>query len=55
MYNGIGKINVFEENGNIILSPVKNETNVDELFGKYRKLSSEDFIKQKAIEKELEN
>ena len=49
------KIKVFEENGNIILSPVKNETIVNELFGKYSKLSSKDFIKQKAIEKELEN
>ena len=49
------KIRIFEENGNIILSPLKIKPNVDELFGKYNKLSSEDFIKQKVIEKELEN
>ena len=49
------RIKIFEENGNIVLSPVKNTTNIKELFGKYKKLSSEDFIKQKAIEKELES
>ena len=49
------KIKIFEENGNIVLSPITNKASVDELFGKYNKLSSEDFIKQKAIEKELEN
>ena len=49
------KIKVSEKNGNIVLSPVENKTNVDKLFGKYNKLSSKDFIKQKAIEKELED
>jgi len=51
------KIRIFEENGNIVLSPVKNKPNVDELFGMFNdgKLSSNDFIKQKAIEKEMEN
>jgi hypothetical protein len=49
------KIRIFEENGNIILSPIKNKPNINELFGKYNKLSSEAFIKLKVIEKELEN
>jgi hypothetical protein len=51
------KIKVFEENGNIILSPIKRKPNVNDLFGMFNdgKLSSEDFIKQKAIEKEMEN
>ena len=49
------KIKIFEENGNIVLSPINNKNNVNELFGKYSKLSSEDFINQKAIETELEN
>ncbi|GHV44881.1 hypothetical protein AGMMS49546_29560 [Spirochaetia bacterium] len=51
------KIKIFEENGNIVLSPLKNKPNVDELVGMFSdgKLSSEDFIKQKAIEKEMEN
>jgi len=51
------KIRVFEENGNIVLSPVNNKPNINELFGMFNdgKLSSKEFIKQKAIEKELEN
>ena len=51
------KIRVFEENGNIILSPLKTKPDVNELFGMFcdGKLSSEDFIKEKAIEKEMEN
>ena len=51
------KIRIFEENGNIVLSPVKNKLNANELFGMFNdgKLSSFDFIKQKAIEKEMEN
>ena len=51
------KIRIFEENGNIVLSPLKIKPNVNELFGMFSdgKLSSEDFIKDKAIEKELEN
>ena len=51
------KIRVFEENGNIILSPLKNKPNVNELFGMFKdgRLSSADFIKQKALEKEKEN
>jgi hypothetical protein len=51
------KIRIFRENGNIMLSPVKNKPNISELRGMFRdgKLSSEAFIKQKATEKEMEN
>jgi virulence-associated protein VagC len=51
------KIKIFEENGNIILAPVKRKPDVNDLFGMFNdgKLSSEDFIKQKAVEKEMEN
>jgi hypothetical protein len=45
------KIRIFEENGNVVLSPVKNKPNVSELRGMFNdgKLSSDAFIKQKAI------
>jgi hypothetical protein len=51
------KIRMFEENGNIVLSPLKTNTDVNELFGMFNdgKLSSEDFIREKAIEKEMDN
>jgi hypothetical protein len=51
------KIRIIEEDGKIILSPLKNAPNVNELFGMFNdgKLSSEDFIKDKIIEKEMEN
>ena len=51
------KIQIFEENGNIVLSPLKNNLNANELFGMFNdgKLSSNDFIKQKTIEREMEN
>ncbi|MDR1316513.1 MAG: hypothetical protein LBK13_06525 [Spirochaetales bacterium] len=51
------KIKIFEENGNIILAPVEKKPDVNDLFGMFNdgKLSSEDFIKQKTVEKELEN
>jgi hypothetical protein len=51
------KIKIFEENGNIILAPVKRKPDVNDLFGMFNdgKLSSEDFIKQKAVEKAMEN
>ena len=47
----------FEENGNIVLSPVRNKLNANELFGMFNdgKLSSHDFINQKIIEAEKEN
>ena len=51
------KIRIFEENGNIILSPLKNRPDINELFGMFSdgRLSSDDFLKQKAIEREMEN
>ncbi|MDR1291374.1 MAG: hypothetical protein LBK06_09235 [Planctomycetaceae bacterium] len=51
------KIKIFEEDGNIILVPVERKPDVNDLFGMFNdgKLSSEDFIKQKTIEKELES
>jgi len=52
------KIRMFKENGNVVLSPVKkNKPNANELFGFFNdgKLSSRDFIKQKTIEKAMEN
>ena len=51
------KIRIFKENGNIILTPVNNKPNISELRGMFNdgKLSSDAFIKQKIIEKEMEN
>jgi len=51
------KIRIFEENGNVVLSPLKNKPNINELFGIFNdgKLSSSDFIRQKSIEKEIED
>jgi hypothetical protein len=51
------KIKIFEENGNIILAPVVRKPDVNDLFGMFNdgKLSSDDFIRQKAVEKEMEN
>ncbi|MDR0568447.1 MAG: hypothetical protein LBG87_04510 [Spirochaetaceae bacterium] len=51
------KIRIFKENGNVILSPLKNKPDINELFGMFTdgKLSSDDFIKQNAFEKEMEN
>ena len=51
------KIRIFEKNGNIILSPYEKRPNINELFGMFNdgKLSTEDFIKQKSIEMEIEN
>ena len=49
------KIKIIEENGNIILSPINEKLDVNDLFGKYPKLSSKDFKKQRAIEEGLED
>ena len=51
------RIRIFRENGNIVLTPVNNKPNINELRGMFSdgKLSSEAFIKQKVIEKEMEN
>jgi hypothetical protein len=56
-YFNTKKIKIFEENGNVIFSPISNKPNLDELVGMFSdgKLSSENFIKQKAIEREMEN
>ena len=41
----------------VVLSPVGNRPNANELFGMFNdgKLSTEGFIRQKAVEKEIEN
>ena len=49
------KTRVFKENDNVILSPFTKKSNINDLFGKYDKLSTEEFIRQKAIDKEFEN
>jgi len=51
------RVRVFQENGNVVLSPVGNRPNANELFGMFSdgKLSTEGFIRQKAVEKEIEN
>ena len=56
-YFHVDKVRIFEENGNVILSPFKNKLDANELFGMFNdgKLSSEGFIKQKTLEKEMEN
>jgi hypothetical protein len=51
------KIRIFEENCNIILSPIVEKYSIiEQAFGMFSdgKLSSEEFIKEKEIEKELE-
>jgi hypothetical protein len=51
------KIKLVEENGNIILSPVVEKYSIlEKSFGMFSdgKLSSEKFIEEKKIEKELE-
>jgi hypothetical protein len=51
------KIRMFEENGNIILSPIVEKYSIiKQAFGMFSdgKLSSEEFIKEKEIEKGLE-
>ena len=51
------KIKIVEDNGNVILTPIKYSPNIKELRGMFSdgKLSSDAFIKQKTIEKEMEN
>jgi virulence-associated protein VagC len=54
----VEKVKLQESNGSIILTPiVEKEQNFDILFGMFSdgRLSSEDFIKEKQMEKELEN
>ena len=51
------KIRISREDDNIILSPLEDKPNINELYGMFNdgKLSSIDFIKQKSIEKDIEN
>ena len=51
------KVRVHEENGSIILTPIiDKKQNFDILFGMFSdgKISSEEYMKEKQIEKELE-
>ena len=51
------KVKFHEENGSIILTPViEKKQNFDVLFGMFSdgKISSEEYMKEKQIEKELE-
>jgi virulence-associated protein VagC len=52
------KVKVHEENGSIVLTPiVETKQDFDVLFGMFSdgKISTEDYMKEKQIEKELEN
>jgi len=52
------KVKFHEENGSIVLTPiVEKKQNFDVLFGMFSdgKLSSEEYMKEKQKEKELEN
>ena len=52
------KVKIHEENGSIILTPfIEKKQNFDALFGMFSdgKISTEEFMKEKQIEKELEN
>ena len=52
------KVRVHEENGSITLTPItEKRQNFDILFGMFSdgKISSEEYMKEKQIEKELEN
>jgi len=53
-----GKVNFHEENGAIILTPVvEKKNNFDVLFGMFSdgRISTEEYMKEKQLEKELEN
>jgi virulence-associated protein VagC len=52
------RVNLHEENGSIILTPIiENKQNFDVLFGMFSdgRISSYEYMKEKQIEKELEN
>ena len=52
------KVRIHEENGSIILTPINDEKqNFDVLFGMFSdgKISTDEYIKEKRLEKELEN
>jgi virulence-associated protein VagC len=52
------KVMIHEENGTIVLTPlIEKRENFDVLFGMFSdgKISTEEYIKEKQFEKELEN
>jgi virulence-associated protein VagC len=52
------KVKIHEENGSIILTPfIEQKQNFDVLFGMFSdgKISTEEYMKEKEIEKDLEN
>jgi len=52
------KVRMHEENGSIVLTPIIEEKqNFDILFGMFSdgRISTEEYMKEKQIEKELEN
>jgi virulence-associated protein VagC len=52
------KVRIHEENGSLILTPIiEKEQNFDVLFGMFSdgRISTEEYMKEKQIEKELEN
>ena len=52
------KVRVHEENGSIVLTPIiEKKQNFDILFGMFSdgRISTEEYMKEKQIEKELEN
>ena len=50
------KIRLYKEDGRIVLTPVKNKPNVNELVGMFKdgNISSDEFIALKSAEKEME-
>jgi hypothetical protein len=52
------KVKYHEENGSIVLTPfIEKKQNFDVLFGMFAdgKISTEEYMKEKQLEKELEN
>jgi virulence-associated protein VagC len=52
------KVRIHEENGSLILTPIiEKKQNFDVLFGMFSdgRISTEEYMKEKQIEKELEN
>jgi len=52
------KVRIHEENGSLILTPIiEKKRNFDVLFGMFSdgRISTEEYMKEKQIEKELEN
>ncbi|GHU38968.1 hypothetical protein FACS1894190_01830 [Spirochaetia bacterium] len=51
------RISVSRENGKVVLSPVQQRPDMSKIFCRYTdgKLSSEEFIREKSIERELED